>query len=173
MKRGQVMSDAHRSAISRGLMGHAVSAETRQRLSVALKGKRHDVSQETRESISRALMGRPAPWARKEIVKPRHSRAKARAILAPTACAWAHIGYCYGALDCAHLDQNPLNNAPDNLLGLCRSHHFLYDRGRIDLANPVMPPFYVDRSGKRRYGSRQSVNVPTASTSPPDQSHEP
>lgn len=66
-------------------------------------------------------------------------------------CEWAWIGHCHGRIDRAHVDQNPFNNAPLNLLSLCRSHHFLLDRGRIDPTNPVMPPFYLDTSGKRRY----------------------
>lgn len=70
-------------------------------------------------------------------------------------CEWAHIGGCKGLLEVAHLDGNAFNNDPGNLKKLCRSHHSLLDRGtvgKIDAATPVMPMFYVDSGGKRRYG---------------------
>jgi hypothetical protein len=60
----------------------------------------------------------------------------------------------YGRLmlcECDHRDKDPGNNAVDNLMALCQSHHTLVDQGRIDLAEPVMPPFYIDLRGKRRY----------------------
>src|SRR3989338_9848305 len=82
---------------------------------------------------------------------PRTSRERARKILDPKVCLWTSIGGCKGRIDTAHLDGNCMNNAPNNLLALCRSHHFLLDKGRIKLANPVMPRFYTDCSGKRRY----------------------
>lgn len=87
----------------------------------------------------------------------RTTRAWARKATPTHACAWAHIGYCQGPIQVAHLDQNPVNNSPSNLLPLCASHHFLYDRGRIDRNNPVMPRFYYDRSGKRRYEYRHGT----------------
>ena len=62
-------------------------------------------------------------------------------------CELEHIGHCKGNLQVAHLDQDPWNNDPANLKTLCASHHALYDRGRIDLTNPIMPPFYVDGGG--------------------------
>jgi hypothetical protein len=62
-----------------------------------------------------------------------------------------HIGGCGGPIDVAHKDHDPWNNDPANLMAMCRSHHHLYDRGRIDLDNPKMPDFYVDAGGKRRY----------------------
>lgn len=54
-------------------------------------------------------------------------------------------------LDVHHIDGDPWNNEPDNLMKLCRSHHRLVDNGKIDLASPKMPPFYTDGGGKRRY----------------------
>lgn len=68
-------------------------------------------------------------------------------------CELEHIGSCLGALQRAHVDGNPLNNARENIKVLCDSHHGLYDNGKIDLANPVMPDFFVS-GGERRYRPR-------------------
>jgi hypothetical protein len=56
-----------------------------------------------------------------------------------------------GRIEVHHKDKDPGNNTDENLAALCIAHHQLVDLGRIDLAAPIMPPFYVDRSGKRRY----------------------
>ena len=96
--------------------------------------------------------GRERPARRKE--RPTWSAAHAyarRRVRQRKQCELAHIGHCFGRLDVAHLDQNHHNTAPSNLMTLCRSHHFLYDHGRIDMSNPVLPAFYVDISGKRCY----------------------
>jgi hypothetical protein len=98
-----------------------------------------------------------AQWNRQRAMNPpptrsdRTSRERARKQLPPLPCALQHIGGCLGRIDCAHIDGNPFNNHPDNLMNLCHSHHRLFDLGRIDPANPTMPPFRVDPSGKRRY----------------------
>jgi hypothetical protein len=68
-----------------------------------------------------------------------------------TSCALAHIGGCGGRIERAHVDHNPLNNERQNITTLCKSHHNLYDFGRITLDNPVMPPFRIDARGDRRY----------------------
>jgi hypothetical protein len=65
-------------------------------------------------------------------------------------CELAAIGGCSQRRHVHHRDENPLNNDPANLIALCSSHHALVHAGRVDLANPVMPDFYVS-SGKRRY----------------------
>lgn len=66
-------------------------------------------------------------------------------------CEIKHIGYCKGMIDVCHINQDVTNNDAENLISLCRSHHRLMDNGKIDIKNPVMPSFYVDKSGKRRY----------------------
>lgn len=66
-------------------------------------------------------------------------------------CELGHIGHCKGMLDLCHIDQDVMNNSRENLIVLCRCHHRLMDNGKIDLKNPVMPEFYTDGSGKRRY----------------------
>lgn len=72
-------------------------------------------------------------------------------------CELKKIGGCKGRIDVAHRDHDPWNNEdPANLLSLCRSHHRLYDLGKIDLDDPKMPAFVV-RGGKRRYLYRYSA----------------
>lgn len=71
-------------------------------------------------------------------------------------CKWKKIGFCKGVIDICHIDQNYLNNSRLNLISLCRSHHRLMDNGKIDYKKPIMPKFYTDKSGKRRYGSDNS-----------------
>lgn len=67
-------------------------------------------------------------------------------------CEYADLGGCKGVLDVAHLDGDEFNNTRANLKKLCRAHHRLVDNGKIDPVDPKMPGFYVDGSGKRRYG---------------------
>jgi HNH endonuclease len=78
---------------------------------------------------------------------------RARALKAAVdRCEWAALGHCLGPLDVAHLDGDPANNDPANLRRLCRSHHALTDRGRIDPAAPAQPGYRTSRGGgKRRY----------------------
>ena len=92
--------------------------------------------------------------ARPLSMNKRTGRWRARLMVKPEGmpCALEHIGGCGKAhhMEIHHRDGNQMNNAPENLVALCSSHHKLVERGRIDLANPVMPSFYVS-SGKRRY----------------------
>jgi hypothetical protein len=81
-----------------------------------------------------------------------HERA-CKAVRQRDRCELSCIGDCKGRLDVAHLDGDPWNNDPANLRTLCRSHHFLLDRGRIDWTKPAMPAFRVDGAGKRRYAT--------------------
>lgn len=73
-------------------------------------------------------------------------------------CSLEYIGHCGGPLQRAHLDGNPLNNVSTNVRVSCASHHALYDRGKIDLSNPVMPEFFVS-GGSRRYHSRLKPRI--------------
>ena len=66
-------------------------------------------------------------------------------------CQWESIGGCSGPIQVAHVDGNFTNNNLSNLLALCTSHHKLMDHGRINPKNPVMPRFYTDAVGHRRY----------------------
>lgn len=86
-----------------------------------------------------------------------YDRAK-RVVPTLDGCEWAQIGGCGGPLQRAHLDGNPLNNVRENIKVLCNSHHFLYDKGRIDPANPVMPEFFIS-GGKRRYRPRLTQRI--------------
>ena len=66
-------------------------------------------------------------------------------------CELEHIGSCKGRFEVAHINGRPIDNRADNLLSLCQSHHQLLDLGRINMQKPSMPPFRVDKRGKRRY----------------------
>jgi hypothetical protein len=68
-----------------------------------------------------------------------------------TWCEWRLLGHCLGPLDVAHLDGDDTNNTPGNLRKLCRSHHALHDRGRINPQRPAQPGYWTDNGGKRRY----------------------
>lgn len=82
----------------------------------------------------------------------RTARWRARQTTNHERCWWEAIGGCKGPIQVAHVDQDYTNNDEANRLALCVSHHRLLDNGRIDPENPVMPTFYIDGSGKRRYG---------------------
>ncbi len=80
------------------------------------------------------------------------ARKKALTLFAAERCELAHIGGCgVLVLERHHKDEDPRNNDPSNVIVLCRSHHKLVHAGVIDLADPVMPTFYVEPNGKRRY----------------------
>lgn len=90
-------------------------------------------------------------WRKPESRNHNTGHERARKLKSRDACELAHIGGCLGKIQVHHKDKDPGNNAEDNLMSLCIAHHSLVDAGRINLEAPVMPPFYVDRSGKRRY----------------------
>ena len=81
----------------------------------------------------------------------RHAQAR-RKKARVTTCELAELGNCQGPLDVAHIDGDDANNADANLLKLCRSHHSLVDRGRIDPRAPRQPGYWrTGADGKRRY----------------------
>ncbi len=90
--------------------------------------------------------------ARPESVVSRTGRWRAREIFTPNEkpCELLHIGGCSNRIEAHHVDQNPMNNQDGNVMILCTAHHRLVEKGHIDLANPIMPPFIIS-SGKRRY----------------------
>jgi hypothetical protein len=97
--------------------------------------------------------------AQKDVVLRRTSHERANKILSGVSrCELAFIGGCSGRIEVAHVDTNPQNNAVENLLKLCRTHHCLIDNGKIDLDNPRMPEFYVSHGQpKRRYIYRKTA----------------
>jgi hypothetical protein len=91
-------------------------------------------------------------WYKPDSANHRTCRWRANQLLkSQEVCELESIGYCSsGRFEVHHKDANPVNNELGNLMRLCPAHHKLVERGRIDLANPVMAPFFVS-SGKRRY----------------------
>jgi hypothetical protein len=67
-----------------------------------------------------------------ERVEPRRNQADARRVL-DEACPFKCCAICGlqipTCLTIAHLDQNPANNAAENLARLCQTHHWMYDAG--------------------------------------------
>jgi hypothetical protein len=111
--------------------------------------------------LSSAHVSRAVAKARKNKFDPtstnwRTGRERARKICTDRLCEIDRIGNCSGRIEIHHKDGNPMNNEPSNLIALCTSHHRLVEQGRIDLANPVMPPFVI-RGGIRRYLYRYSA----------------
>ena len=96
----------------------------------------------------------------------RTARDRARSLTDHSRCMWISIGGCKGPIDVAHVNGDYTNNEPDNRLALCRSHHRLLDNGRINPDNPIMPAFYVDSSGNRRYTPRKKESK-RATRNPP------
>ena len=82
---------------------------------------------------------------------PRTTRYRAQQMFRGTPCELEHISGCRGRVQVHHIDKDPFNNAPENLVPLCVGHHRLVENERIDLDNPIMPDFYTSPSGTRRY----------------------
>jgi len=99
------------------------------------------------EGHSHSVPRRP----RKEVHQHARAHKIARMVMPRDECALAAIGGCVERLEIHHIDKNVNNNALSNLICLCSAHHRLVDTGRIDLADPVMPQFYTDPRGERRY----------------------
>jgi len=66
-------------------------------------------------------------------------------------CNLKSIGGCSKRIEVHHRDKNIANMSIHNLQTLCSIHHRLIHLGRIDPLNPIMPSYYIDGGGKRRY----------------------
>ena len=98
--------------------------------------------------------GKSNTWSRKPDNQINYWSAHARArriLTVPSTCELTYIGGCSRRLDVHHVDSNPWNNAPQNLMRLCTAHHSLIERGRIDLRDPKMPPYWLCPNGRRIY----------------------
>lgn len=96
--------------------------------------------------------GRARPdRARPESKSVSTGRWRAKKLVPRERCALVNIGGCLGRLEVNHIDKNPMNNDLGNLVVLCQTHHKLVDNGRIDLNAPVMPDYWIDGGGARRY----------------------
>jgi hypothetical protein len=91
-------------------------------------------------------------WSKKpDSTNARTGRWRARQVVDLGSCVIAHTGQCKGRIEAHHLDKNPVNNEPGNVVPACKTHHSFLDRGAITLDNPRIPEFWVDGYGKRRY----------------------
>lgn len=108
---------------------------------------------------ARYIRGHSNKYPPGTLVGWRQSHTLAEAKIAHIAeCQFKDFGPCQGRLDTAHVDGNSWNNADNNLMKLCRAHHFLLDKGTITLENPQIPPFRVRLSGKRK-GERRYLKT--------------
>jgi len=89
----------------------------------------------------------------KESANDRTCHYRSRHSISASKCELIDIGHCKGPIQVAHINGDFTDNDTSNLISLCASHHRLMDLGRIDLKKPVMPEFYTDSGGKRRYKS--------------------
>lgn len=89
----------------------------------------------------------------KDNIKEAASRNRARSLAIKSIC-FINNKDCSKTLDIAHLDQNPFNNNPNNLVCLCRRHHQLLDRNPIGLTinsiRKVRLIFKIKKSNGRR-----------------------
>ena len=91
-------------------------------------------------------------WSRKPgSTNKRTGRWRARKITDTSRCILNHTGECHGRIEVHHPDKNPSNNAPENRVAACKTHHAFLDSGRITLDHPKLPEFRIDGAGKRRY----------------------
>jgi len=101
---------------------------------------------------------------RKSIVKSARGHKIARKLIPRDECKLKHIGGCSTKLEIHHIDKDFNNNSLDNLICLCASHHHLVESGKIDLQDPVMPPYYISPGGQRVY-PKGEVQIPRISYS--------
>lgn len=90
------------------------------------------------------------------LLNKRTTRKRAKLILTrllkKTGCD-AKSGFCNGQLEAHHIDKNPFNNNPENLLLLCGTHHTFADNRNLTLEElkSLKLKFYVSSDGRRRY----------------------
>ena len=96
---------------------HKHTEEEKQKMSEARKGKKF--SEEHKRKISEALKGKNNPMWKGNKATVRAGRARARRIMNPGE-----------EVDVHHIDNNPLNNDPNNLECLARREHMMKD-GRL------------------------------------------
>ena len=110
--------------------------------------------------------GKHNTWkARPDSNNRRTLRWRAHSLISTDICAMGHIGACKGPIQVHHIDKDVMNNDLSNLVAVCVSHHRLLDNGRITLQSAVMPEYYVDGSGKRRYRRNTGADDVMASLS--------
>ncbi len=136
---GKLLSDAHKMAISAGLLGHEVSEVTREKLRSVI------FTDQRRENISKAQSAEKSnSWkgGRSRHLYFGKSKYRLKRIFGdPLACFFPGCDRVEGenvkSVDCHHLDGDHENNPLDgmNWLPLCRRHHMLAD-GRLKSASP-------------------------------------
>jgi len=156
-RRGKPLTKEHRRKIREAKRGHKHSEETRRKLSEAQRGRKH--SEEIKRKMSKAQMGNKNCLGHEhsEETKRRISEAtschnhynwQGGKSLEPYGLSFNGIlkrairkrdGYtcqlCYviengQAHDCHHIDYDKQNNAPGNLIALCRNCHSMTGKDR-------------------------------------------
>ena len=136
---GSTLSPAHKLAISAGLLGHKVSAVTREKLSniTFTETRRRRISEAQTAEKSNSWKG-----GRSRHLYFGKGKFRLKKIFGePLRCFYPDCGKVEGvdmrSVDCHHIDGDHENNPLDgsNWLPLCRSHHMLAD-GRRRGASP-------------------------------------
>lgn len=81
----------------------------------------------------------------------RTRRQRANRILRGQPCELEFTKQCKGRIEVHHKDADPTNNSASNICALCMTHHKMIETNKISFEQPMLPPFYEDKSGKRRY----------------------
>lgn len=138
-RQGSTLSEAHKTAISIGLIGHEVSEETRQKLSNVV------FTDERRKNISRAQSAEKSnAWkggVSRHLYFGKGKHRLKKIFGDPIRCFFPGCNKVEGknvkAIDCHHIDGDHENNPLDgtNWIPLCRRHHMLAD-GRLKSDTP-------------------------------------
>lgn len=80
------------------------------------------------------------------------SRRAANEMKGDQPCYLLSYGFCtsQARVYVHHVNENPLDNRPENLRPLCMRHHMLVHRGDFDLENPDHSRYYVTVRGTLR-----------------------
>lgn len=106
-----------------------------------------------RYTLGHVNKGKSNTWKIQETVKVRRSRERAVEHFLknklPFICA-VNDAWCTKNLHIHHIDKNPFNNSPENLMCLCSRHHKIIDRRNCTLEDLNNLSIYINRNGVPR-----------------------